>query len=86
MATMAKEVTQGMGGAFDAVKSWPRKVKDYVEALRMEMRRVTWPSKKQVQATTVVVIITVFVFAGYFAVVDIILNYGMTRLINYFTQ
>ncbi len=86
MATMAKEVTQGMGGAFDAVKGWPHKVKDYVEALRMEMRRVTWPSKKQVQATTVVVIITVFIFGAYFAVVDVVLNYGMTRLFNYFTR
>ena len=81
---MAKEVTQGMGGAFDAAKSWPGRVKEYVDALRMEMRRVTWPSKKQVQATTLVVIITVFIFGAYFAVVDLVLNYSMTRLFNYF--
>ena len=31
-----------------------------------EMRRVTWPSWKQVRATTVVVIVAVFVFAAYF--------------------
>ena len=86
MATMAKEMTEGVTGAVEAVKSWPQRVKTYIEGLRMEMRRVTWPSKKQVQATTIVVIITVFVFAAYFAVVDAILNYGMTRLFSYFTR
>ena len=34
------------------------------------MRRVTWPTWKQVRATTTVVIVAVFVFAAYFAVVD----------------
>ena len=82
---MAKEVSEGVAGAFENLKGWPPRAKNYIEGLRMEMRRVTWPNKKQVQATTVVVIITVFVFGAYFAVVDWILNFGMTRLLNYFT-
>jgi len=86
MATMAKDVSAGVSGALEAVKSWPERLKNYVEGLRMEMRRVTWPNKKQVQATTVVVIICVFVFALYFAVVDWILNFGLTRLLNYFKR
>ncbi len=86
MATMAKDVSEGVSGAVEEIKSWPQKVRNYVEGLRMEMRRVTWPSRKQVRATTIVVIITVFVFGLYFAVVDSILNYGMNRLFNYFTR
>ena len=86
MATMAKEVTEGVSGAVEAVKSWPQRVKNYVEGLRMEMRRVTWPNKKQVRATTVVVIVTVFIFGLYFAVVDSILTYTMDRILNYFTR
>ena len=86
MASMAKEATEGVAGAVEAVKSWPQRVKNYVEGLRMEMRRVTWPSTKQVRATTAVVIVTVFIFGAYFAVVDTALNYGMTRLFNYFTR
>ena len=86
MATMAKEVTEGVGGAVETLKGWPQQVKDYIEGLRMEMRRVTWPTKKQVQATTIVVIITVFLFAAFFAVVDNILNYGMTKLFDYFIR
>lgn len=86
MATMAKEVTEGVAGAVETVKRWPQQVKTYIEGLRMEMRRVTWPNRKQVQATTVVVIITVFIFGAFFAVVDWALNLGMTRLWDYFIR
>jgi preprotein translocase subunit SecE len=83
---MAKEAAEGVAGAVETVKGWPQRVRNYVEALRMEMRRVTWPSKKQVRATTVVVIVTVFVFAVYFAIVDWILNFSMGRIFLYFTR
>jgi preprotein translocase subunit SecE len=86
MATMAKEVTEGVGGAVETLKAWPQQVKDYIEGLRMEMRRVTWPTTKQVQATTIVVIITVFLFGAFFALVDNVLNFGMSKLFNYFTR
>ncbi len=82
MATMA----EGESGAFETVKSWPQRVRAYIEALRMEMRRVTWPNRKQVQATTVVVLVTVFVFGAYFGVVDWILNFATTHLWRYFAR
>jgi len=50
------------------------------------MRRVSWPTWKQVRATTGVVIISVFLFAAYFEVVDTIVNSVITRIINYFTH
>jgi preprotein translocase subunit SecE len=49
---------------------WQRFLKD----VRTEMRKVTTPSLKQVQATTMVVIITVFLFAVYFYGVDTIIG------------
>ena len=60
--------------------------KDYVQELRMEMRRVTWPSRKQVQATTGVVIVTVFAFAAYFFVVDPKLSAQSRKLFNIFSK
>ena len=47
---------------------WPAQVKEYFEELRVEMRRVTWPSWKQVRATTGVVIAAIFAFAAYFEI------------------
>jgi preprotein translocase subunit SecE len=68
------------------VKVWVHQTRDYINELRAEMRRVTWPSRKQVEGTTAVVIISVFMFAGYFAVIDKILASGVTRLFGYFSK
>jgi len=38
------------------------------------MKRVTWPSRERVQSTTAVVIVSVFIFAAYFKIVDTILE------------
>jgi len=62
----------------EKLREWPVSVKNYVKELQTEMRTVTWPSKDQVRGTTVVVIVTVFAFAAYFAVIDGI----FTRLIG----
>ena len=47
------------------VQKWAQSTKDYVNDLKLEMRRVTWPNRKQVEGTTAVVIISVFAFAAY---------------------
>ncbi len=57
-----------------------------MDGLRREMRLVTWPSRNQVRATTMVVLVTVFVFAFFFGVVDYILTYGQTRIYEYFSN
>ena len=65
---------------------WPAQTKNYFEELQQEMRRVTWPTWKQVRATTGVVIAAVFLFAAYFAVVDFIVGRGITKLFDTFTK
>ncbi len=47
---------------------WPQQLKDYIQDLQTEMKRVTWPNWKQVRATTIVVIFAVFAFAAYLLV------------------
>jgi len=54
----------------ESMKQWPQITRDYIDDLKLEMRRVTWPTRAQVQATTLVVILTVFAFAAYFKLVD----------------
>jgi preprotein translocase subunit SecE len=50
------------------------------------MRRVTWPSRKQVETTTAVVIFSVFAFAAYFFVVDSILQRGERAIFSFFSK
>jgi preprotein translocase subunit SecE len=60
-----------MAGEVEAKKqSWVENTRAYLGDIRSEMRRVTWPSRTQVESTTVVVILSVFAFAAYFKVVD----------------
>jgi preprotein translocase subunit SecE len=63
-----------------AKTNWLQSTRDYVSELKLEMRRVTWPTRKQVQSTTAVVIVTVFAFAAYFKVVDLVINQTVGRL------
>ena len=50
--------------------NWIENTRAYLGDIRSEMRRVTWPTRDQVQSTTVVVILSVFIFALYFKIVD----------------
>lgn len=63
-----------------------QRIRDYVDELRTEMRKVTWPARKQVQATTLVVIGCVFLFAAFFAVVDLAVGRGINSLIEAFAR
>jgi preprotein translocase subunit SecE len=78
-------VLEGLFMAAD-VKVWVSETKDYFNDLKLEMRRVTWPGRKQVEATTAVVIFSVFAFAAYFAVVDSLLSKGLKAVLDYFTK
>jgi preprotein translocase subunit SecE len=66
------------------VKSWPDRIKSFYNDVRSEMRKVTAPTWKEVQATTTVVIITVAIFALYFFVIDNVIQRGVSFLFNYF--
>ena len=68
------------------VKVWLNDTKNYFNELKLEMRRVTWPSRRQVESTTAVVIFSVFAFAGYFFVVDSLLGKGIKGVLSFFTK
>jgi preprotein translocase subunit SecE len=68
------------------VTTWVNGTKDYFNELKLEMRRVTWPSRKQVESTTGVVIFSVFAFAAYFYVVDGVLGRGVRDVLAFFTK
>jgi preprotein translocase subunit SecE len=73
------------GGSFgEKLKSWPEKIRSFYNDVRTETRKVTAPSLKEVRGTTTVVIITVFIFALYFGVIDFIIQHGVAALFRAF--
>ena len=54
----------------ESKKPWWQRARQFMTEVRGELKRTTFPSKKEVQGTTAVVVITVFMFAAYLYVVD----------------
>jgi len=66
--------------------SWVESTRGYLTDIRSEMRRVTWPSRKQVESTTLVVILSVFAFAAYFKVIDKIIELTVVNGYNHLVK
>jgi preprotein translocase subunit SecE len=81
---MANSIVAAGGSFGERMKSWPEKVKSFYNDVRSEMRKVAAPTWKEVRGTTTVVIITVFIFAAYFGIIDFLINKGVTALFSYF--
>jgi preprotein translocase subunit SecE len=73
-------------GLTGRLKGWPQRTKSFYTEVRTEMKKVTTPTRKEVQATTLVVIITVFIFGAYFFVIDSILQRSIDALLRYFSH
>ncbi len=69
-----------------ALKAWPQRAKSFYNDVRTEMRKVTVPNRKEVQGTTTVVIITVFLFGLYFWMVDTAIGKSLDHLLRYLSN
>ena len=67
---MAKAVTMAREDQGNKVTQFFERISTFLTDVRNEMRKVTFPNRREVQATTTVVIITVFLFGIYFFVID----------------
>ena len=64
---------------------WKR-LTTFFSDVKSELQKTSWPTRKEVRNTTVVVIIFVMVCAAYLFVVDRVLQTGMERLFRVFAQ
>ena len=70
--TTLETVRDAAGGRFEQARV-------FLSEVRNELKRVTWPSQKEVYATTVVVILTSVFFGLYLFILDI----GIDRLVTW---
>jgi preprotein translocase subunit SecE len=61
------------GGVLGRPTAWWDRARTFVGEVRNEMKRVTWPSRREVYATTVVVILVSVFFGVYLWAVDMAL-------------
>jgi len=55
---------------------------EFVQQVRRETSKVTWPSRKETGITTLMVFIMVALSAGFFLLVDQVLNLGVGLLLG----
>jgi preprotein translocase subunit SecE len=67
------------------IQQWKR-LATFFQEVKAELQKTSWPTRKEVRNTTIVVIVFVLVCAGYLFVVDHILQGGMEKLITVFGQ
>ena len=61
-----------------------RRMKQFLLEVVAELKKTTWPGKREVYGTTVVVIVTVVICAAYLWVVDMVLNRAMNLVFQVF--
>jgi preprotein translocase subunit SecE len=63
----------------EQVAGWFGRARRFLTDVRSELSRVTWPTRREVWATTVVVILTSLLFGVYLYAVDV----GLTKLVEW---
>jgi preprotein translocase subunit SecE len=69
-STKLESVREPSGGVF----GWWGRSRTFLAQVRNELERVTWPTWKEVQATTFVVILTSILFGLYLWGIDLVLD------------
>jgi preprotein translocase subunit SecE len=68
------------GGVLTKPQGWWTRLTDFLADVRSEMKRVTWPARKEVYATTIVVILTSVFFGVYLWGLDLLLSAALRWL------
>ena len=83
---MANVVTENIGDARENVTGWWNRSRVFLTEVRNELKRVTWPSKKEVYAATIVVILFSIVLGTFLWIVDLILDRAVFWLFQRFSS
>jgi preprotein translocase subunit SecE len=55
---------------------------EFVRQVRQEVSRVTWPTRKEVAVTTIMVFIMVTLLSIFFLLVDQVLSFGVRQILG----
>ena len=86
MAKAAVVETTEQGTGVQRVTAGPERLMLFLKDVREEMRKVVTPSRTEVQTTTIVVVVCVFLFAAYFELVDLTLGRGVDKILMHLTK
>ncbi len=56
----------------------------FIQQVRAEIAKVTWPTRREVVLTTIMVFIMAALTATFFSLVDMAIRFGLTLIVNGF--
>ena len=65
--------------------NWWTKAKEFLSETRTEMRKVSFPNRDEVVGTTIIVLITSFVFAAFLFLADRLIIWGYQGIVRMFS-
>jgi preprotein translocase subunit SecE len=77
-------ITGVAAGVGEKVSGTIENTREFLHDVRVEMKQVTWPSREDVVSTTWVVIATVAFFGVFLAVIDKLVQMGVTYVFKKF--
>ena len=57
------------------------KIKTFLREVRSELKKVSWPNRAELQESTVVVIVAVFIISMFIYAVDILISKGVQAVL-----
>ena len=70
---------------FEKLKNWFLGIFEFLKDTRKELNNVSWPSRREVTGTTIVVIVTCFFFGFFLFLADTVVNFGMQHIVRAFS-
>jgi len=58
--------------------AWTQQIREFVKEVRLEATKISWPTRSELQESTVVVIVTILIVTVFVGVVD----QGLTLLVG----
>lgn len=59
---------------------WYKRFISFLKEVKIEIKKVTWPSRNEVYSTTIIVILATFFFGFYLYFMDVILSWLLARI------
>ena len=66
----------------EAQKKSGNKIVKFFKEVKSEMKKVAWPSRKQVVKNTLIVVAVVVILGVFIWLLDLLFNYGLLQLIS----
>lgn len=74
----AKKQPERQGGKDRSIASWFNRARQFLKEARIELRKVKWPTRKELIASTTVVLVLVMIISFYLGLIDL----GLIKVIK----